>query len=144
VDEAFADLRWKKVNADPQMPPSVHAMRIAFKKFRYMLEVAIPLVPPMPPTRPRVLQRYQGMMGQIQDSTVLLNFLDRFGAENPQFDIAPVVEFVIQKRDEQMEYFFDRIDSLDRFWRKSAGVRFPWRAPASLPETNQNVEVEIE
>jgi CHAD domain-containing protein len=144
VDEAFAEVQWKKVNVIPDNPTSFHPMRITFKKFRYMLEVAEPLVPPMPLTRLRTLHRYQGMMGNIQDMVVFLGFLDHFGAENPQFDLTPVRNFAIQKRDERIEYFNARINQLNRYWRKSPSVRFPWRPPAAIPTPDEHEEIEDE
>jgi hypothetical protein len=133
VDEAYADVLWRQMNIDPANPASIHAMRIAFKKFRYMLEVAGPLVPPMPPSRPRALHRYQGMMGDIQDLVVLLGFTERFLLENPQFDITSVRTFIFQELDRRMAYFFARINRLKRFWRKSPAARFPWRISSSEP-----------
>lgn len=133
VDEAYANVLWRQVNINPGNLASVHAMRIAFKKFRYMLEVASPLIPPMPPSRPRVLHHYQGMMGDIQDAVVMLAFIDRFAAENPQFDVAPVRAMVVQKLDERMEYFLGRVNRLKQFWRKSPNTRFPWRASVMEP-----------
>ena len=133
VDEAYANVLWKQVNIDPANLASVHAMRIAFKKFRYMLEVASPLIPPMPPSRPRVLHNYQGMMGDIQDVVVMLAFIDRFAAENPQFDVSPVRAIVVQKLDERMVYFLGRINRLKQFWRKSPTTRFPWRVSVMEP-----------
>jgi CHAD domain-containing protein len=144
VDEAFAVVQWKKVNVNSDTPTSFHAMRIAFKKFRYMLEVTKPLVPPMPPTRSRTLHRYQGMMGDIQDMVVFLGFLDRFGLENPQFDISPVRNFASKKRDERISHFTARINQLNLFWRKSPKVRFPWRKPLASSSIDMLEEIEDE
>ena len=142
VDEAYANVLWRQVNIDPANLASVHAMRIAFKKFRYMLEVASPLVPPMPPSRPRVLHNYQGMMGDIQDVVVMLAFIDRFAAENPQFDVSPVRAMVVQKLDERMVYFLGRINRLKQFWRKSPTTRFPWRV--SVMESSSVIQEDEE
>jgi len=144
VDEGFAEVQWRKVNVSSDNPTSFHAMRIAFKKFRYMLEVTEPLVPRMPPTRSRTLHRYQGMMGDIQDMVVFLGFLDRFGEENPQFDITLVRNFAIKKRDERIENFNVRINQLNLFWRKSHEARFPWRQPVASPSKEELEELEDE
>lgn len=141
VDESYADVMWKRVNINPQNLPSIHAMRIAFKRFRYMLEVANPLVPAMPPSRPQVLHHYQGMMGDIQDMVVFLEFVDKFSTEYPQFDISSVRVLAVQKLEERMTYFLARIHRLNRFWRKSPGTRFPWRAVTSEQSSLQLEEV---
>ena len=133
VDEAYADVKWKRVNVNPQDLATVHAMRIAFKKFRYMLELATPLVPPMPSSRPKVLHHYQGMMGDVQDGVVLLEFIERFSQENTQFDVRPVREASALELEKRMAYFLARIDRLRLFWRKSPGTRFPWRSSTGAP-----------
>jgi hypothetical protein len=97
----------------------------------------------MPPSRPRVLHHYQGMMGDIQDVMVMLGFIDRFTVENPQFDVSPVRTIVVQKLDERMVYFLSRINRLKQFWRKSPTTRFPWRA-AVLESSVVNLEEEDE
>ena len=133
VDETFMDVRWKRLNVNPEELTSVHAMRIAFKKFRYMVEVAVPLIPPMPPSRLKVLHRYQGLMGDVQDAVVMLGFIDHFSAENPQFDVRPIREVVTQDLKKRMDSFMARIDRIRLFWRKSPTARFPWRSGAVTP-----------
>jgi CHAD domain-containing protein len=119
-------------------------MRIAYKKFRYMIEIAGPLIPAMPATRARTMQRYQAMMGDIQDMVVLLRFIDQFAIDNPQFDMTPVRIFISEKCNERMEYFLARVNRLNRFWRKTPAVRFPWRPASSEKSPRQIMEIESE
>jgi CHAD domain-containing protein len=144
VDEAFAVVQWRRVNINPDDLSTVHAMRIAYKKFRYMIEIAGPLIPAMPTTRARTLQRYQAMMGDIQDMVVFLQFIDQFAIDNPQFNITPVRVFISEKCNERMEYFLARINRLDRFWRKTPAVRFPWRSTSTEKSPRQIMEIESE
>ena len=133
VDEAFMEVRWKRLIINPEDMTSVHAMRIAFKKFRYMLEVAAPLIPSLPPSRLKVLHRYQGLMGDVQDGVVMLGFVDHFSSENPQFDVRPVREVVAQDLKKRMDTFMARIDRIRLFWRKSPTARFPWKLNTTTP-----------
>ncbi len=142
VDESFAEVQWRRININPDDLSTVHAMRIAYKRFRYMVEVAEPLIPAMPATRQRTLQRYQAMMGDIQDMVVFLRFIDQFAIENPQFAIAPVRDFITIKCNERMEYFLARIDRLNRFWRKTPAARFPWRSSTPAKSPLQTMETE--
>ncbi len=144
VDEAFAEVQWRRVNINPDDLSTVHAMRIAYKKFRYMIEIAEPLIPAMPATRARTLQRYQAMMGDIQDMVVLLRFIDQFANDNPQFDITPVRVLATEKCNQRMTYFIARINRLNRFWRKTPAVRFPWRSTSSEKSPHQIIEMESE
>jgi CHAD domain-containing protein len=142
VDESFAEVQWRRININPDDLSTVHAMRIAFKKFRYMVEVAEPLIPAMPATRQRILQRYQAMMGDIQDMVVFLRFIDQFAIDNPQFDITPVRVLIAAKCNQRLAYFISRIDRLNRFWRKTPAVCFPWRSSTPAKSPIQTMETE--
>ena len=57
---------------------TIHRTRIAFKRFRYMVEALSPLLPAVTEDHRRALRGYQCMMGDIQDMEVLLAALDKF------------------------------------------------------------------
>ena len=57
---------------------TIHRTRIAFKRFRYMVEALSPLLPAVTENHRRALRAYQCMMGDIQDMEVLLAALDKF------------------------------------------------------------------
>ena len=57
---------------------TIHRTRIAFKRFRYMIEALAPLLPAVTPEHRRAMRGYQCMMGDIQDMEVLLAALDKF------------------------------------------------------------------
>jgi CHAD domain-containing protein len=57
---------------------TIHRTRIAFKRFRYMVEALAPLLPAVTPNHRRAMRGYQCMMGDIQDMEVLLAALDKF------------------------------------------------------------------
>jgi len=132
VDETYAEVQWRRINVNPDDPSTIHAMRIAYKKFRYMVEIAGPLTPAMPPTRPQTMQRYQAVMGDIQDLVVFRRTVDRFESENPSFDMAPVRVFIIERCSQRVDVFMARMNRLDRFWRKNPSARFPWKPPARV------------
>lgn len=144
VDEAYAEVQWRRININPDDLTTVHGMRIAYKKFRYMIEIAEPLIPAMPATRPRTMQHYQSMMGDIQDMTVFLRFIDQFAIENPQFAVAPIHDFIAEKLKDRMDYFITRIDRLNRFWRKTPAARFPWKSSTSVKSPLQTLEMVAE
>jgi len=51
---------------------SIHRMRVAFKRFRYVSELLQPFFPRLTVRRLREMQAYQGLMGDIQDIEVLI------------------------------------------------------------------------
>jgi len=50
---------------------TIHRMRVAFKRFRYVSELLQPLFPGLTLKQLRQMQAYQGLMGDIQDMEVL-------------------------------------------------------------------------
>jgi CHAD domain-containing protein len=60
---------------------TIHQMRVAFKRFRYMSELLQPLLPRLTKKDLRRMQEYQSMMGDIQDMEVLLAGLKEAVAE---------------------------------------------------------------
>ena len=57
---------------------SIHRTRIAFKRFRYMVEALSPLLPAVTDQHRHAMRGYQSMMGDIQDVEVMLATLDKF------------------------------------------------------------------
>jgi CHAD domain-containing protein len=57
---------------------TIHRTRVAFKRFRYMVEALAPLLPAVTENHRRAMHGYQYMMGDIQDMEVLLTALDKF------------------------------------------------------------------
>ena len=57
---------------------TIHRTRIAFKRFRYMVDALSPLLPAVTDKQRQAMRDYQSMMGEIQDMKVLLAALDKF------------------------------------------------------------------
>ncbi len=78
VDRAFARVVRLRERVRAKDTATIHRTRVAFKKFRYMLESLAPLVPGIAGQQLASLHPYQTMMGDIQDVEVLLTTLDKF------------------------------------------------------------------
>jgi len=78
ITQAFAGVAQlcRHVRADDTK--TIHRTRIAFKRFRYMVEALSPLLPAVTEDHRRAMRGYQCMMGDIQDMEVLLAALDKF------------------------------------------------------------------
>jgi CHAD domain-containing protein len=77
LQEIFAavlDLHRQVHRRDPE---TIHRLRVAFKRFRYLSELLQPLFPRLTNKRLRRMQAYQTLMGDIQDLEVLLAGLAR-------------------------------------------------------------------
>ena len=79
VDRAFSRTRQLRARIDPRDTRTIHRTRVAFKKFRYMVEALAEYLPggDRPSAWP-AMRHYQTMMGEIQDAEVLLRTLDKF------------------------------------------------------------------
>jgi CHAD domain-containing protein len=63
---------------DAHNTETIHRTRVAFKRFRYMVESLSPLLPVVKEQHRQAMRGYQSMMGDIQDVEVLLEALGKF------------------------------------------------------------------
>jgi CHAD domain-containing protein len=72
LSAAFASVVQLHRRIRPNRPETIHRMRVMFKRFRYMSELLSPVFPRLTPEWLREMQKYQKLMGEIQDHVVLL------------------------------------------------------------------------
>jgi CHAD domain-containing protein len=77
VHEAFEQVVKLQRLMDPGAAETIHRTRVAFKKFRYMVEAMQPLLDGITARHIAAMQDYQSMMGDVQDSEVFLARLDK-------------------------------------------------------------------
>jgi CHAD domain-containing protein len=58
-------------------PDALHRARVAFKRYRYAVEIAAPLLPEPAQSIVPSMKRFQDELGAIQDATVLIDTLSR-------------------------------------------------------------------
>ena len=124
VDSAFNHVVECHRHMDPAHAATIHRMRIAFKKFRYMMESIQLLFPEITAPRLAAMQAFQGVMGDLQDTDVFLMRLDklirkkRVGAE----EIAPLRRSLLRRHTRQTNLCLYRANVVFKFWPlKSAG-----------------------
>ena len=101
-------------------PVTVHRMRVAFKRFRYSLEILTPLLPWMTAGTRSRLNAYQTAMGKIQDTVVLLEGIAAYEAKRPvtgRMALIEVREYLLRRRMALMDAFLANADVLYTFWR---------------------------
>lgn len=117
--EAFARavrLRWQVVPSDPR---TIHKLRVAFKKFRYTLEITHRFQIMNGKALSKMMNRYQTALGEVQDAEVLLQSIQEFsrkGGSGAHMALLPVVQFLVQLRTEKIEMFMKQADTLSAFW----------------------------
>ncbi len=125
VDLAFANVVAHRRNIVPTEPRAVHRTRVAFKKFRYMVEQLRPLLSHLPGGLPGKLRGYQKLTGDIQDCETLLAALDKF-VRDEKSEARRLRKFCAAvKRDRAllMARYLRRADELFSFWKPSTKLR---------------------
>ena len=126
LDDAYSTATQRMGHVDPVNPATIHHVRIAFKKFRYMLEILYPLIPDIPATQVKAMHDYQAKMGGVQDVEVLLATLTEFLDKHPSYDPKPVREYYEQRHKELINAYVEDMNELFTFWRETPEKPFSW------------------
>jgi len=126
VDDAFFVVRQRYELVDPAHPSTIHRLRLEFKKFRYMLEIAHPLLDGYPLDNLKRMNDYQSLMGEIQDSHVFLQTLDDFQSNASSFTPEAVRCYYETRHADAISAYLKKKDMLNDFWRLIPEGQFPW------------------
>jgi CHAD domain-containing protein len=80
---------------------ALHRVRVAFKRYRYAVEIASPLLSKPAQDMVEAMKRFQGELGAIQDASVLIETLAR--ARLPKRNRLPVLEGLERERAQLIE-----------------------------------------
>jgi CHAD domain-containing protein len=118
VDMAFARLMDRRRHMDPGHVATIHRTRVAFKKFRYMVEALQPLFREISPARLRSMQSFQSLLGRLQDTDVFLARIDKFTRKdrNRAQPLAQFRHWLLGRRTKQIQHSLDRADVILKFW----------------------------
>lgn len=118
VDRAFGTARKHQRAIDPEDPTSIHLMRIAFKKFRYVFEAVQEILPDLTPGHPKAMQSYQTLMGRVQDADVLLTTVQKFHSKRKTDSTTALAQRneLLQLRSRRIAEFLSVQDDLLGFW----------------------------
>jgi CHAD domain-containing protein len=115
---AFADVVRRRQAIDPAKPNTIHRTRIAFKKFRYMLESLSPELTGLSKRDLRELAYYQRRMGILQDLEVMQQLLAGYVRQHR--DTAEVLEpfarHLRARRARALRSFLKSADALHGYW----------------------------
>ena len=126
-DQAYARAMQAFGQIDAAVPASIHQFRIAFRKFRYTVEIVHPILENYPEEYLQQMHDYQSRMGDIQDAEVFLGALAEFSerAEAPSMP-ARVPESFENHRAEKVAEFMDGKKEIHLFWRAAPELKFTW------------------
>ena len=109
VEDAFNRVVERKRAIDPTDSATIHRMRVAFKKFRYLVESLAPLLDWVTDRQLKAMNAFQGSMGDIQDAKVLctsvMAFARKRGGER-QAALARALEELSRRHTALIETFF--------------------------------------
>jgi CHAD domain-containing protein len=83
----------------PEDPATIHRLRIAFKRYRYLAEALQPLLPAATPAMMKSMHGFQQAMGRIQDQAVLVRQLQAWLRKTGRTDQA-LFRFLQDRRNE--------------------------------------------
>jgi len=117
VERAYSQTKRAKEGIDAEHPKSIHLTRVAFKKFRYMVEALADYLPGANQPHREAMRNYQTMMGNIQDAEVLLQTLDNFLRKK---EIKPEAgrrlrEELMRRRQWSIQVYLDAAEQLHEF-----------------------------
>ncbi len=118
VDGAFARVRDLRARIDPEDVATIHRTRVAFKKFRYMIEILADHLAGTDGKLLATLHRYQTRMGVIQDVEVLAGSFDKY-AEKKKLDAEDVGRFraeLLRRRQRLVGAYLKAADQVFEFW----------------------------
>jgi CHAD domain-containing protein len=109
---------------DPALPSTIHSLRIAFRKFRYLVEIIHPYVKDYPIENFERMHHYQDMMGNIQDEEVFLETFLEYTQEHAQ-DLKKdeIIEFYKKKLNTLVADFMDNKGELSVFWKTNPALQ---------------------
>jgi CHAD domain-containing protein len=126
IDEAYAIVNQRYAMVDPGQPATIHRVRLAFKKFRYMIEAIFPILQDFPVDHLKKLHDYQVIMGDIQDMEVALQELSDFEEHAPaDYDPEPARSYYKERHASALSRYIEDKGEIITFWRAASDQVFP-------------------
>jgi len=136
ADNQFGAVIRRYQHIDQAHPATIHRMRVAFKKFRYMVEIISPWLPGFPEDNFEYMHDYQDLMGDIQDMEVFLSTFEDFAERDASYDPEPVFRHYRQRHKEAINAFIEDMHQVNTFWRATPESAFPWENRRELEKSD--------
>jgi CHAD domain-containing protein len=97
---------------------TIHRTRVAFKRFRYMVEALSPIMPAVTEEHRRAMHGYQSMMGDIQDVEVLIAALNKFLGKHKvnAKSVQRLLDELLRRRQWLIRVYLNAAGKLQQFW----------------------------
>src|SRR5262249_43147312 len=120
ANSQFAAITDAAAAVDPHEIESIHRLRLAFKKFRYSIQAAQPVLHDTSETTFQHMHDFQDMLGRIHDSDLFFDALAKWGRKRKksvQRDLAEVYGAVAQQRRDSIEKVATSLNVIQTLWR---------------------------
>ena len=116
ADAAFAEvvLHWRRIDRSDLR--TIHRTRVAFKKFRYIVESLPPELTGFSKGDLRKLARYQRAMGNVQDLEVIRACVTSFMKRHDNVRFTSFCGYLKRRRARAVRSFLKKSDRLPQFW----------------------------
>jgi CHAD domain-containing protein len=117
VGKAFEKVLRRNMDVDPARPETIHRVRVAFKKYRYMVEHLKKFID-IGEEGMAALKDFQTIMGEIQDNRVLSESLDEYIAAQDEIPVKAFVDIreeLSRRRRELIEHFMESSERMKHF-----------------------------
>lgn len=125
IDRVYATALDRYQAIDATDLSSIHHLRIAVKKLRYMLASVQVMIPGLPEAHLKRLQTYLTRMGDIQNSAVLLKTLEAFFVDGVPTEIRAYYQ---KQQQDLINAFMAHREEIFGFWRSAPDLAQPWAA----------------
>ena len=119
--EAFGRLHESRLAVDPTDLETIHRMRIALKKSRYLMETLRPLTPAVGEKELESLHKLQTTMGDLHDLEVLSSriarHVEKLAPENAA-RLAPVLGDLEKRHSSMLTSFLEGVDPILEPWNR--------------------------
>ena len=127
VDQAYARAMQAFGQIDASQSASIHRFRIAFKKFRYTVEIVSPGLKNYPESYLKQMHDYQSRMGDVQDAEVFLGALMHFAEQTDSLSMLESARQSFENhRTELISAFMNSKEEIHLFWRAAPDQTFTW------------------
>jgi CHAD domain-containing protein len=118
LDEAFKRVTVLRNEINPQDSVTIHRVRVAFKKFRYLVELLQSMLPGVTAHQIEAMHEYQSMMGEIQDIETLQGALDEYVSKRKSRlgKHLHFRDYLRKRRTALVRTYLHQADRLESFW----------------------------
>lgn len=140
LQRAYAKATRLKEKINPGDTRTIHTTRVAFKKFRYMVEVLVSFVPGSHRRLLSAMHAHQTLMGDIQDAEVLLAAYDKYLRKSHAPSEAALVlkAELLQRKDALVDRYLARSNDLYKFRPAYPGTLAGPDGPGGHPPDGQS------